>query len=137
MLGHGLLASETVVVRAAERQGLRRPVTNEKPAQTVHDPPSSAPNRSSDGKLNDLDGDCFTPRTAQTGHAVPSIVGNPNIDQALWYAKAGGGFGAAPPIDKDALYDQCALRHGDGARLGGQMVHVLLTLAAAQQFQVD
>jgi hypothetical protein len=131
-----LLGTATIVIRMAERKGLGAPVVRKKPAQPICDLARSASHRPHDPQVNDLGGESFVP-TTQAAHAVPAVVGDPHVDEALRHAEASRGFGAGPPIDKNALNDQRALRRGEEARLSRQMVHVLLTRAAARQFQVD
>jgi hypothetical protein len=81
--------------------------------------------------MNNFGRERYARGTAQTPHAVSPKLGDPDIDLALRYVEGSRGFGAGPPIDKDALDDQRSPRRRDCARPSGSRFHAVLTRVAA------
>ena len=99
----------------------------EKPAQSARHPRSKRSNRRRDRSLDKFAGERFTDRVAQAHHAMTAIIGHPHIDETLRDAESSRSLGAAPSVDENPLYDQCASGRCNSARPVGSGVHARLT----------
>lgn len=121
-----LFAAE-VVIQATERHPLGSPIAPPKTPQSARDPRSQPANRPRDRQVDYLASERVTRLAAQARHAVTAIIGHPHIDETLGDAEGRRGFGAAPSVDENALYDQCAASGRYRARPDGSGVHTALT----------
>ena len=106
---------------SGNRSGTRS--RRKKPPQSARDPRSKRSNRLRNRPLDKLADERFTDRAAQARHAMTAIIGHPHIDETFGDADGRRGFGAAPSVDENPLYDQCASRRCNSARPVGSGVH--------------
>ncbi len=69
---------------------------------------------------------------AKARHAVTAVVGDPDIDEALWDAEGGRNGGAGPIIDDDELDDLASLGDGNRAMSFRGIPHVPRTRGASE-----
>src|SRR5215467_7214266 len=89
-----------VSVYLAHRQGLDDRHDCGRSAQTSRHPAQERPHLP-----RDLDGDRLVGLAPQARHAVFAVIGNPDVDEPLRYAKEFGRLNGRPTVDENTLDD--------------------------------